>query len=219
MVKMNKLLKLKQLYNLKLGGDDYFEGFSSISANYKMPSELKELKNIVLNCNLCNLSKTRTNIVFGEGNPHSKIFFIGEAPGRDEDLQGKPFVGRSGQLLTKMIENVLNIKREEVYITNIVKCRPPQNREPEIEEIESCKPYLLKQIDIVKPKIIVTLGRIAFKYLLNEEIPITKARGNIYNFNGIKVIPTYHPSYLLRNPSKKKEAFIDLKLIKEFLCE
>ena len=216
---MNKLLKLKQLYNLKLGGDDYFEGFSSISANYKMPSELKELKNIVLNCNLCNLSKTRTNIVFGEGNPHSKIFFIGEAPGRDEDLQGKPFVGRSGQLLTKMIENVLNIKREEVYITNIVKCRPPQNREPEIEEIESCKPYLLKQIDIVKPKIIVTLGRIAFKYLLNEEIPITKARGNIYNFNGIKVIPTYHPSYLLRNPSKKKEAFIDLKLIKEFLCE
>jgi len=219
MVKMNKLLKLKQLYNLKLGGDDYFEGFSSISANYKMPSELKELKNIVLNCNLCNLSKTRTNIVFGEGNPHSKIFFIGEAPGRDEDLQGKPFVGRSGQLLTKMIENVLNIKREEVYITNIVKCRPPQNRDPEIEEIESCKPYLLKQIDIIKPKIIVTLGRIAFKYLLNEEIPITKARGNIYNFNGIKVIPTYHPSYLLRNPSKKKEAFIDLKLIKEFLCE
>ena len=216
---MNKLLKLKQLYNLKLGGDDYFEGFSSISANYKMPSELKELKNIVLNCNLCNLSKTRTNIVFGEGNPHSKIFFIGEAPGRDEDLQGKPFVGRSGQLLTKMIENVLNIKREEVYITNIVKCRPPQNRDPEIEEIESCKPYLLKQIDIIKPKIIVTLGRIAFKYLLNEEIPITKARGNIYNFNGIKVIPTYHPSYLLRNPSKKKEAFIDLKLIKEFLCE
>jgi len=219
MVKMNKLLKLKQLYNLKLIGENYFNGFSSISTDYKMPSELKELREVVLNCNLCNLSKTRTNVVFGEGNPNSKIVFIGEAPGRDEDLQGKPFVGRSGQLLTKMIENVLNVKREEVYITNIVKCRPPQNRDPEIEEIESCKPYLLKQIDIIKPKIIVTLGRIAFKYLLNEEIPITKARGNIYNFNGIKVIPTYHPSYLLRNPSKKKEAFIDLKLIKEFLCE
>jgi len=214
---MNKLLKLKHLYNLKSINEEYFEGFSSFSESYNMPDSFKELKNMVLNCHLCNLSKTRTNVVFGEGNPNADLMFIGEAPGREEDLQGKPFVGRSGELLTKMIENVLNIKREEIYIANIIKCRPPQNRDPEIEEVESCKPYLLKQIEIIKPKIIVTLGRIAFKYLLNNETPITKARGNLYEFNGIKVIPTFHPSYLLRNPSKKKEAFIDLKFIKEFL--
>jgi len=214
---MNKLLKLKHLYNLKSINEEYFEGFSSFSESYNMPDSFKELKNMVLNCHLCNLSKTRTNVVFGEGNPNADLMFIGEAPGREEDLQGKPFVGRSGEVLTKMIENVLNLKREEVYIANIIKCRPPQNRDPEIEEVESCKPYLLKQIEIIKPKIIVTLGRIAFKYLLNNETPITKARGNLYEFNGIKVIPTFHPSYLLRNPSKKKEAFIDLKFIKEFL--
>jgi len=214
---MNKLLKLKHLYNLKSINEEYFEGFCAISENYNMPDSFQELKNMVLNCHLCNLSKTRTNIVFGEGNLNANLMFIGEAPGREEDLQGKPFVGRSGELLTKMIENVLNLKREEIYIANIIKCRPPQNRDPEIEEVESCKPYLLKQIEIIKPKIIVTLGRIAFKYLLNNETPITKARGNLYEFNGIKVIPTFHPSYLLRNPSKKKEAFIDLKFIKEFL--
>jgi uracil-DNA glycosylase family 4 len=214
---MNKLIKLKHLYNLSLSGDNYFEGFSSNDTNYNMPNDLKDLENMVLNCHLCNLSKSRNNVVFGEGNPTTKIMFIGEAPGREEDIQGKPFVGRSGEILTKMIENVLNIKREEVYITNIVKCRPPQNRDPKIEEIESCKPYLLKQIEIINPKIIVTLGRIAFKYLLNNETPITKARGNLYDFMGIKVIPTFHPSFLLRNPSKKKEALIDLKFIKEFL--
>jgi uracil-DNA glycosylase family 4 len=215
---MNKLLKLKHLYNLSLSGDSYFEGFSTRdNIDYNMPNELKELENMVLNCHLCNLSKSRKNSVFGDGNPHAKIMFIGEAPGREEDIQGKPFVGRSGELLTKMIENVLGIKREEIYITNIVKCRPPQNRDPEIEEVESCKPYLLKQIKIINPKIIVTLGRIAFKYLLNNDTPITKARGTLYSFKGIKVIPTFHPSFLLRNPSKKKEAFIDLKFIKEFL--
>jgi uracil-DNA glycosylase family 4 len=170
---MNKLIKLKHLYNLALSGDAYFEGFSSNSENYDMPDSLKELENIVLNCHLCNLSKSRNRVVFGEGNPNSKIMFIGEAPGREEDIQGKPFVGRSGEILTKMIENVLNIKREDVYITNIVKCRPPQNRDPEIEEVESCKPYLLKQIEIINPTIIVTLGRIAFKYLLNNETPVS----------------------------------------------
>ena len=116
-----------------------------------------------------------------------------------------------------MIENVLFLKREEVYVTNIVKCRPPQNRDPEIEEVELCKEYLLKELEIIKPKIIVTLGRIAFKYLLNDETPISKARGKIFEFKGIKVIPIYHPSYLLRNPSKKRETLADLKFIKEFL--
>jgi uracil-DNA glycosylase family 4 len=214
---MNKLIKLKQLYNLKNINEEYFDGFSSNQQSYIMPEKLQELENLVLSCNLCQLSKTRNKAVFGQGNPNSKIMFIGEAPGREEDLQGKPFVGRSGELLTKMIENVLNLKRDEIYISNIIKCHPPRNRDPEIEEIESCIPYLIKQIDIIKPKIIVTLGRIAFKYLLNNETPITKARGNLYTFKDIKVIPTYHPSYLLRNQIKKKEAFIDFKLIKEFL--
>jgi uracil-DNA glycosylase family 4 len=215
---MKKLIKLKYLYDLKNVNEEYFNGFSSDKEIiYSIPKELQELQKIVLNCNLCKLSKTRNNVVFGEGNPNSKIMFIGEAPGREEDLQGRPFVGRSGELLTKIIENILNIKREEIYISNIVKCRPPQNRDPEIGEVESCIPYLIKQIDIIKPNLIVTLGRIAFKYLLNSEISITQARGKLYNFKGIKVIPTYHPSYLLRNPIKKKEAFIDFKLIKEFL--
>jgi len=197
--------------------DEYHDGFSDKEININMPENLVKLKEIVLNCSLCNLAKTKTNTVFGEGNPNAEIMFIGEAPGREEDLQGRPFVGRSGEMLTKMIENVLFLKRDEVYISNIVKCRPPQNRDPQIEEIESCKGYLLKQIEIIKPKIIVTLGRIAFQSLLNDTTPITKARGKIYNFKGIKVIPTFHPSYLLRNPSKKKEALRDLQFIKEFL--
>ena len=214
---MNRLIKLKHLYNLKLLGEEYFEGFDIKDINIEMPKDLEELKEIVLNCHLCNLAKTRTNVVFGEGNPQAKLMFIGEAPGRDEDLQGKPFVGRSGEVLTKMIENVLYLKREDVYIANIIKCRPPQNRDPELSEVESCKGYLIKQIEIIKPKIIVTLGRIAFRYLLNDTTPITKARGKIYDYKGIKVIPTFHPSYLLRNPSKKREAMIDLKFIREFL--
>ncbi len=197
--------------------DEYHNGFSDKEININMPENLVKLKEIVLNCSLCNLAKTKTNTVFGEGNPNAEIMFIGEAPGREEDIQGRPFVGRSGEMLTKMIENVLFLKRDEVYISNIVKCRPPQNRDPQIEEIESCKGYLLKQIEIIKPKIIVTLGRIAFQSLLNDTTPITKARGKIYNFKGIKVIPTFHPSYLLRNPSKKKEALRDLQFIKEFL--
>jgi len=214
---MNNLIKLKYLYQLKFLQQEYFEGFNIETQTIKMPQDLKELQKIVSNCHLCNLAKTRKNVVFGEGNPKAKLMFIGEAPGREEDIQGRPFVGRSGELLTKMIENVLLLKRDDIYIANIIKCRPPQNRDPEFEEVESCKGYLLKQIEIIQPKIIVTLGRIAFKYLLNDETPITKARGKIYDFKGIKVIPTFHPSYLLRNPSKKKEAFLDLKFIKEFL--
>jgi len=214
---MNKLIKLKHLYNLKLLSEEYFEGFDIEDINIEMPKDLHSLQELVNNCHLCNLSKTRNNVVFGEGNPNAKLMFIGEAPGRDEDLQGRPFVGRSGEVLTKMIENVLNLKREDVYIANIIKCRPPQNRDPELNEVESCKGYLLKQIDIIKPQIIVTLGRIAFKYLLNDDTSITRARGKIYDFKGIKIIPTFHPSYLLRNPSKKREAMIDLKFIKEFI--
>ncbi|WP_457561019.1 uracil-DNA glycosylase [Caminibacter sp.] len=216
---MDKLLKLKHLYKLKEAGVEYFEGFVSEDKEIKMPSELEELKKICFNCTLCDLSKTRTNVVFGEGNPQAKLMFIGEGPGEMEDKTGRPFVGRAGKLLTKIIENVLELDRSKVYIANIVKCRPPNNRVPSIEEAESCKPYLLKQIEIINPKILVCLGKTAFMYLMNTDIPISRVRGQLFEYKGKKVIPTYHPSYLLRNPSAKKEAYKDFLLIKKLLEE
>jgi len=214
---MDKLLKLKYLYKLKEAGVEYFEGFESKEQEINMPNELKELEKICKNCTLCDLSKTRTNVVFGEGNPNADLMFIGEGPGEMEDKTGRPFVGRAGKLLTKIIENVLELSRKDVYIANIVKCRPPNNRVPTIEEAETCKPYLLKQIEIINPKILVCLGKTAFMYLLNQDLPISKVRGQIFEYKGRKVIPTYHPSYLLRNPSAKPEAYKDFLLIKSLL--
>ena len=214
---MDKIAKLKYLYNLKTAGVEFFEGFQSQDKQINMPNQLKELEKICKNCTLCDLSKTRKNVVFGEGNPNTKLMFIGEGPGEMEDKTGRPFVGRAGQLLTKIIENVLNLKREDVYIANIVKCRPPNNRVPTIEEANTCKPYLLKQIEIINPEILVCLGKTAFMYLMNNDIPISKVRGQIFEYKGKKVIPTFHPSYLLRNPSAKKDAFKDFLLIKGML--
>ena len=214
---MDKIAKLKHLYNLKISGEEFFEGFQSKDENINMPNELKELEKICKNCTLCDLSKTRTNVVFGEGNPKAKLMLIGEGPGEMEDKTGRPFVGRAGQLLTKIIENVLNLKREDVYIANIVKCRPPNNRVPTIEEANTCKPYLLKQIEIINPEILVCLGKTAFMYLMNSDMPISKVRGQIFEYKEKKVIPTFHPSYLLRNPSAKKDAFKDFLLIKGML--
>ncbi len=184
-----------------------------------LPNDLEELKKIVLQCHLCDLAKTRKNVVFGEGNPHAKIMFIGEGPGATEDETGRPFVGRAGQLLTKMIENVLEIPRSEVYIANIVKCRPPNNRVPTPEEARTCIPYLFKQIEIIDPKILVALGATSYRWLTGDTTPISKVRGETIEFQGRILIPTFHPSYLLRNPSKKKEAYQDLLKIKELLCE
>ena len=214
---MKNLTKLKYLYKLKEAGVEYFEGFESKDENIKMPNELEELEKICKNCTLCDLSKTRTNVVFGEGNPKARLMFIGEGPGEMEDKTGRPFVGRAGKLLTKIINNVLEMDRSEVYIANIVKCRPPNNRVPTIEEAETCKPYLLKQIDIINPEILVCLGKTAFMYLLNSDLPISKVRGQIFEYKGKKVIPTFHPSFLLRNPSAKKDAYKDFLLIKSML--
>ncbi len=214
---MKTLLKLKHLYKLKEAGMEYFEGFVSEEKKLNMPNELKELEKICKTCTLCDLAKTRTNVVFGEGNPNAKLMFIGEGPGEMEDKTGRPFVGRAGKLLTKIIENVLELTRDDIYIANIVKCRPPNNRVPTIEEAETCKPYLLKQIDIINPEILVCLGKTAFMYLLNTDMPISKVRGQIFEYKGKKVIPTYHPSFLLRNPSAKKEAYKDFLLIKSML--
>jgi uracil-DNA glycosylase family 4 len=214
---MKTLAKLKYLYKLKEAGEEYFEGFKSENNNITMPNELNELKKICENCTLCDLSKTRTKVVFGEGNPNAKIMFIGEGPGAEEDKAGRPFIGRAGKLLTKIILNVLELTREDVYITNIVKCRPPNNRVPTIEEALKCKPYLTKQIDIINPDILVCLGKTAFMYLMDSNLPISKVRGQIFEYKGKKVIPTFHPSFLLRNPSAKQEAYKDFLLIKSLL--
>ncbi len=214
---MKNLIKLKYLYKLKESGIEFFEGFESKEDNIKMPNQLQELEKICKNCTLCDLSKTRTNVVFGEGNPNANLMFIGEGPGEMEDKTGRPFVGRAGKLLTKIINNVLGIDRKEVYIANIVKCRPPNNRVPTIEEAQTCKPFLLKQIDIIKPEVLVCLGKTAFMYLMDSDMPISKVRGQIFEYKGKKVIPTYHPSFLLRNPSAKKEAYKDFLLIKSML--
>jgi len=220
---MQQLQLLKQLYLLKSFGDNYFNDPQSIETiqNIKttaMPSTLHELSAYTKSCHLCALSKTRKNVVFGEGNENADIMFIGEGPGEMEDNSGKPFVGRAGQLLTKIIENVLNLQRKDVYIANIVKCRPPSNRVPTEEEVNLCKPYLLKQIELVSPKIIVSLGATSYKYLTGDmDILISKVRGEVVQFGKIKLLPTYHPSFLLRNPSAKRDVFQDMLKIKAML--
>ncbi|MFH1824039.1 MAG: uracil-DNA glycosylase [Candidatus Firestonebacteria bacterium] len=168
----------------------------------------------IKDCKLCELHKTRINFVFGEGSPDAKVVFIGEAPGRDEDEQGRPFVGRAGQLLTKIIESI-NFKREEVFILNILKCRPPNNRPPEPDEVEKCKPYLEKQLEMINPVIICTLGNPSTQTLLNTKEGITKIRGNIFFWKGIEVIPTLHPSACLRFPDYKKDVWKDVKLLRK----
>ncbi len=187
------------------------------TASLELPNDLDALRDIVLSCHLCDLAKTRKNVVFGEGNPKAKLMFIGEGPGATEDETGRPFVGRAGQLLTKMIENVLEIPRSEVYIANIVKCRPPNNRVPTPQEAKTCIPYLFKQIEIIDPKILVALGSTSYRWLTGDTTPISKVRGETLTFGGRTLIPTFHPSFLLRNPSKKKEVYLDLLKIKEML--
>jgi uracil-DNA glycosylase len=155
-------------------------------------------------------------VVFGVGNPDADLMFVGEAPGADEDLQGIPFVGRAGQLLTKMIE-AINLRREDVYIANVIKCRPPGNRNPEPDEIAQCEPFLFQQIAAIKPKVIVALGSFAAKTLLRTDESISRLRGRIYDFQGAKLIPTFHPSFLLRSPDRKRDAWEDLKTARALL--
>ena len=177
---------------------------------------LEEVRKELGDCKRCKLHQTRRTIVFGEGNEKATLMFIGEGPGYDEDVQGRPFVGRAGQLLTKIIQSI-NLQREEVYIANIIKCRPPQNRNPEPDEIQSCNPFLRKQIQVIQPKIICALGTFSAQTLLKTETKITALRGKFYDLEGIKVIPTYHPAFLLRNPDKKREVWEDMKKIAEWI--
>jgi DNA polymerase len=171
------------------------------------------LQNRVENCTLCGLHSSRTQTVYGVGNRNADWLLIGEAPGRDEDQQGEPFVGRAGQLLNAMLQ-AIGLQREQVYIANILKCRPPNNRDPRPEEVVCCEPYLMRQIELIQPKLIVALGRIAAQNLLNTETPIGKLRGTVQQFRdtGIPLIATYHPAYLLRSPAEKRKAWQDLQL-------
>jgi uracil-DNA glycosylase len=186
--------------------------FSDSSAALEAET-LEELRTAIGDCRRCKLWSGRTHLVFGVGNPKAKLMFIGEGPGRDEDLQGEPFVGRAGQLLTDIIIKGMGLRREDVYIANVVKCRPPENRNPEPDEVASCEPFLKKQVDLVRPEIIVALGKFAVQTLLQTKAPITKVRGNWHSYHGIKLMPTFHPAYLLRNPADKKLVWEDIKKV------
>jgi len=179
---------------------------------------LEEIRRELGDCRRCKLHRTRRTIVFGEGNKNAKLMIIGEGPGYEEDVQGKPFVGKAGQLLTKILHSI-HFQREEVYITNIIKCRPPQNRNPEPNEIQSCYPFLIKQIHAIQPQIICALGTFAAQTLLKTDAKITNLRGRFYEFAGIKLLPTYHPAYLLRNPERKREVWEDMKQISKWLAQ
>ena len=170
-----------------------------------VPKTLSALKAFIGDCRLCKLCNGRKNIVFGEGAENAVLMFIGEGPGRDEDIEGRPFVGEAGQLLTRIIENGIGVKRENVYICNVVKCRPPENRDPERDEIECCIPFLKRQIEIIKPKVICTLGRIAARELLKREFKITMERGRWQTYLNIPLMPTYHPAYILRNRGNERK--------------
>jgi DNA polymerase len=187
--------------------------------NQALPDANETLADIhaeIGDCRRCGLCEGRTNIAHSTGNQTADLMFIGEAPGADEDAQGKPFVGRAGQLLTKIIE-AIGIKREDVFIGNINRCRPPQNRQPLPDEVAQCKPFLLREIAVVRPKVIVVLGNTACQNLLETKVGITKLRGNFQDYFGVKVMPTFHPAYLLRDPSKKRETWEDMKKVRDYL--
>jgi uracil-DNA glycosylase len=167
-------------------------------------------------CRRCSLGSLRQRLVFGEGNPHAELVFVGEAPGADEDAQGRPFVGRAGQLLTRIIA-AMELKREEVYICNILKCRPPGNRNPQPEEIAACEPFLIRQIEAIRPRVLCALGSFAAHTLLKSEAPISVLRGRFHAYQGIPLMPTYHPAYLLRNPGAKKQVWEDVRMIMKVL--
>jgi DNA polymerase len=178
---------------------------------------LKDIRTELGDCTRCKLHELgRKQIVFGAGEEHAQLMFVGEAPGRDEDTKGVPFVGRAGQLLTKIIESI-DLSRESVYIANVIKCRPPQNRNPEADEVETCEPFLFSQIDTIKPKVIVALGTFAAQTLLESSETISRLRGKVYEYRGASLIPTFHPAFLLRSPSRKRDVWEDMKKVRELL--
>jgi DNA polymerase len=207
-----------------LGVTDVFLPQAAVAAAAEAPGlstgsmpDLPSLAKFLAGCPRCKLSKTRTNIVFGQGNPKARLMFVGEAPGRDEDEQGLAFVGRAGQLLTKIVE-AIGMKREDVFIANVLKCRPPNNRNPEPDEVASCMPFLQEQIRLIAPKVIVTLGTFAAQALLETDEPIGRMRGRWRTAQGVRIMPTFHPAFLLRSPERKKDVWEDMKLVRDFLA-
>ena len=213
-------LLLKQLYQLKDLGYRYTEAqpFSSEEKNQlELPSSLSELKRQAQNCHLCSLSKSRTHVVFGEGTESADIVIVGDMPLEMEDQQGRVFLGRGGDMLTAMIEKVLESSRDKIYLTNLLKCRPLRSVALETTTFHTCKAYLFKELEIINPKVVITLGEHAYQYLTNDFRPLQELRGSLIEYSNYHIIPTYHPNFLLKNPSYKREVFIDLKRAKELL--
>ncbi len=208
--------------DLEIGRSDR-PGAQTETASAAIPTEepfamanvhsLEELRAEIGDCQRCRLCEKRNSIVFGVGNPNAEIVFVGEGPGYEEDKRGEPFVGRAGQLLTQIITKGMNMQREDVYIANVVKCRPPENRNPEPDEIAACEPFLLKQLELIKPRVIIALGKFAAQTLLQDTTPITRLRGKWQSYHGIKLMPTLHPAYLLRNPKEKRLVWEDIKAV------
>ena len=189
------------------------DGSQNLEISTQNLETLVSIREDLGDCTRCKLSTLgRKQIVYGVGNLHADLMFVGEAPGRDEDAQGIPFVGRAGQKLTQIIE-AIGLTREDVYIANVIKCRPPENRNPEPDEVEKCEPFLFRQIDTIKPKVIVALGTFAARSLLKTDAPISRLRGRVYEYRGAQLIPTFHPAYLLRNPSCRREVWDDMKKV------
>jgi uracil-DNA glycosylase family 4 len=197
---------------------DLFGNVVAVREEWEFSDSIDELNSKICDCQKCVLGSTRIKFVFGVGNPYADIVVVGEAPGADEDAKGEPFVGRAGQLLNKIL-GAVEFKREEVYICNILKCRPPGNRNPMPEEINLCEPYLIKQLDLIKPKLILILGKVAADTLLNLKQPLNKMRGNIHYYNGIKTMVTFHPAALLRNPNWKRPTWEDMQQFKKIYEE
>jgi len=217
MKNLHNALLLKQLYQLKSLGFKYtdIQPFSyKESQTLELPHNLDALKKQALNCHLCSLSKSRTHVLFGEGNSQADIMIVGDIPLKMEDEAGKIFLGNGGKMLTAMIEKVLKSSRERVYITNLLKCRPFSTKELHETPFHTCKAYLFKEIEIIKPKIVITLGEKSYHYLTNDTTPLEQIRGSIVKMKEYKIIPTYHPNFLLKNPSLKQEVFLDLKKAK-----
>ena len=218
MTKSVKNQVLKYLYNLKSYGFEYHESFDLFQSevkNLKLPNNLNELKNSAEHCYLCELSKSRKKVVFGYGNPNSKVIFINDEPTKSEDELGTFYVGNSGELISKMIENVLNIKKEEIYITTLVKCKSLNGATN--SNMEVCNDYLLKQIELIKPKLIVALGEKTYSFLMKNNDNFSQISGKELSFNNIPFIATFSPTFLLRNPSFKKDAYYDMLKIKNFM--
>ena len=211
------------LYSLKRQRDEGLTGFDcGEEAAARMtewgkplrrnPPSLERIRAEMGNCRRCPLCQKRTHIVFGVGNPNAQLVFVGEGPGHEEDRQGEPFVGAAGELLTKIIQ-AIKLTREQVYIANVVKCRPPNNRNPEPDEIKTCLPFLERQIQAIAPRFIVALGKVSAQTLLGSQVPISKLRGRFHDYGGIRLLPTYHPAYLLRNPSAKRDVWADMQML------